>query len=388
MAISSVIKSQSSASLINRSAPILTRLNNLRFPVTMVAKPQDETRKIFGSLIQAKDETRVHRAVRTAFGGRKIENPALLTGGRGTSIVLKFTVDGKERVMRITDETRPHFVIDPASEIRSMKQAHQTGVTPALRYAEENTGILIYDYVPSVRLTGEMLQSSKLHAQLGGQLRKLHSGSPFVKQFDLFHEMEKTAEAGNYRRMPLAALELLAEARKLKPVLSKHLISVPSHNELNSNNLLFDPKQRKFYFIDWEFAGNSDPFIDLAIVSKFLIFDPANEEAFLSSYFPSGITPKQRAQFTLIKQLCYTFYAYKHLRRLTGTMGENLSHVQLNLTAPASYNYGEHMLSTFNGNTQPFTKECFEKNAMLCLREAMVRLQSPQYKKSVELLSS
>jgi len=343
----------------------------------------DQLSNLLKPYIQQERIHQVIKAIRESFSSKQIhqiQEIQSVAGGRGTSKILKFRMGNKEYVIRLTDDSRPHFFIDPSSEIKRMKIADSLKVTPELIYANDKEGVLIMEFIENQRLTIDSLEDPGLHQALAQNLKKLHEGPTLSEDTNVFRDMEKTAKGGVPENLPGLAHEVMETVSPLEALLQPYFRSVPSHKELNSNNVLYDGNQ--FYFIDWETAANCDPFVDLAILSNFYVFNPKQEEIFLSEYFSGPPTDKQKAQLYLMKQVCLCFYAFKFLRRATLQGKVELSPEQIK-TLP---NYRDFILDVFNGSSKTYTVEDFKRFAYIYLNEAAKNIQSSQFKESIQIL--
>lgn len=320
--------------------------------------------------------------------GRSMQQLCLLTGGRGTSKILKFSIADKEYVCRVVDSSRPAFFNKTVSEVYNMTIVNQLSLTPVVHFSDDQTGIMIMDYVNNIFLTTQILKdeehSDPLYTQFAKSLHALHSGPRFAEEpTNIFTDVAVTAKGGDFKLMPSVSLDILNTISSLETVLKKHQISAPCHKELNGNNVLFDGK--KIYFIDWEGSGNCDPFVDLAIASIFFIFNEKKEDLFLKSYFGATPTKEQKAHLYLMKQVCLCFYMFKSLRRVTGSARIDLSKEQVNLDSFQSYK--DFVLEFFNGCSKVCTIEDFKTFTYVFLREVKKNIDSPRFKEAVELLS-
>lgn len=320
--------------------------------------------------------------------GRSMQQLCLLTGGRGTSKILKFSIIDKEYVCRVVDSNRPAFFNKTVSEVYNMKIVNQLNLTPKVHFSDEQTGIMIMDYVHNIFLTTQILKdeehSEPLYTQFAKSLHALHSGPRFAEEStNIFTDVAVTAKGGDFKLMPSDALDILNTMSSLESVLKKHQTTAPCHKELNGNNVLFDGK--KIYFIDWEGSGNCDPFVDLAIASIFFIFSEEKEDHFLKSYFGTAPTKEQKAHLYLMKQICLCFYMFKSLRRVTGSARIDLSKEQVNLESLQSYK--DFVLEFFNGCSKVCTIDDFKTFTYVFLREVKKNIDSPRFKEAIEILS-
>ena len=92
---------------------------------------------------------------------------------------------------------------------------------------------------------------------------------------------------------------------------------VPSHNDLNPTNLVYDGENLVFF--DWDTAGPNDPFYDLATIAVFLRMDDATSAALIAAHDDAPVAPLP-ARFAydrrLVAAICGTMFL-----RLARTQG-------------------------------------------------------------------
>jgi len=317
------------------------------------------------------------------------DNVSLLTGGRGTSRIIKFEANSHSLICRIVDKARPDFFLDTQTEITNMQLVDPLQVAPKLHYASVKSDIIIMDYVPPMRVTETLLdnqeKSKALYVELASKLKKLHGGPALpVQSSDIFDDIDHTIKQGNQAFMPKVALETLDRLEELKKALRGKEEIVPAHKDLHSNNVIFDGKN--IFFIDWELAAMADRYIDLACASIFFIFDPRKENEFLTSYFGADPTPKQKAQFYLMKQVCLCCYGFRLLRRVTGI--EKIDLKQNPIDQDSLPNFRDFILQNYNGCSKVFSPEELKVFPYMFLNEAEKGFQSTEYSQALKTLMS
>ncbi len=350
---------------------------------------RDALIKRFTAYCEGKQLFALVGAYEAAFGQKKIGKVDLLTGGRGTSKIIKIEVEGHDVVCRITDHNRPHFFIDCASEIERMSIADKLFLTPKVHYANQKTGIIMMDYISNIPLMTYLLtnkgESNRLYLKLAEKLQTLHEGPKFSECTNIFTDVMQTALATKPTCMPLVARRILgiiaAVERTLLPYQNQE--SVPSHKELNSNNVLFDG--REIYFIDWESSANTDRFVDLAIVSNFFIFNSSQERLFLERYFSAPSTVEQRAQLLLMKVVCLAFYGFKALRRVTGPGKQDLSKEVVDFDKLPSYH--DLLCEFFNSCTKSFSFDELKVMAYGYFKESVKYIESTEFQEAMTVLT-
>ena len=311
-----------------------------------------------------------------------IKDFSLITGGRGTSKILKVTLDGgKEYVCRVTDSARSTFYIDTESEIKIMRHINDLGVAPKLHHADPESCVILMDSIANQRLTPDHFKGEKLYSQLATALRNLHTGPLMQNEVtDIFKDLEATFKEGKFEHMPPAVLQALEKIRPLQEVLKKHQTVALCHKDLHSNNALYDGEN--LYLIDWELAANCDPFVDLAFATMFFTFDKDKEDLFLKNYFKADPTPNQRAHFFLMKQVVLCVYACRLLRKVTANFDISKDPIPSSLP-----NYKDFVLENYNGCDRSFTPADLKTFAYMFLRELTQNLATNAFAESVQELS-
>jgi serine/threonine protein kinase len=103
--------------------------------------------------------------------------------------------------------------------------------------------------------------------------------------------------------LPAAVLAAVGAAeRQLDPA-----IVAPCHRDLNPSNILATPEAVRL--IDWELAGNSDPFFDLGELGIWVCRDDAERTDLLVKYLGRAPDPAEQRRMVLNRILALGFYA-------------------------------------------------------------------------------
>ena len=76
---------------------------------------------------------------------------------------------------------------------------------------------------------------------------------------------------------------------------------VPSHNDMNPTNVLWDGARA--WLVDWDASGLTHPYYDLAVLSMFLRFDDAVALDLLSRQEGTRISAEQADTFRALRRL-------------------------------------------------------------------------------------
>jgi aminoglycoside phosphotransferase (APT) family kinase protein len=246
-------------------------------------------------------------ALRAAFWQAAIDELALLSGGLSGATLLSFTVAGTSYVLRKGDVARA-----PQS-LACLRHAAERGVAPELRYADDRTGICIMDRVRGQPFGRDPMLAPNRVERVATALRRLHEGpafppAPTLAQTLEFFQAQKIA--------PTVARVL----QDIAPSTERFAAAAPCHRDLNPNNIL--ETSERDYFVDWEGAGQGDPFLDLAQLGVFAFPAPERREVLLASYLGRPPTDEEKARTIVARVRALAVYAlaFVHVQSLTGTL--------------------------------------------------------------------
>ena len=120
-----------------------------------------------------------------------------------------------------------------------------------------------------------------------------------VKVFDPFAELlfyetlmpEKECRCSVYRTVR-------EQVFSLRPFVASFLAgaAILCHIDAVSDNFLFVEGRERPYLIDWEYAGLSDPLIDIAMFAIYADYREEETEQLIAAYFPEGFDALLRAR--------------------------------------------------------------------------------------------
>jgi thiamine kinase-like enzyme len=186
-------------------------------------------------------------------------------------------------VLRVPGKDTGRLGIDREVEIVAGRLAAVIGVAPELLAVDEPTGCLVTRFIESRPIPPAELAAEPMLGELAAALRRVHAAGtvPLVfEPFAIIHRYRDEA-AGRGVTAPfdldgaLDVVDRIAAARPFRP-------TVLGHNDLLNANFLFDGSIR---IVDWEYAGMTDPFFDLANVAVNHDFPAESERALLAHYF-------------------------------------------------------------------------------------------------------
>ncbi len=249
----------------------------------------------------------VEAAVQAAFPGAEIGAAVALTGGASGAQVLRLTIAGQDRLLRL--ETARDALRDPARQYACMRIAAEAGVAPALFHADAAAGVAITDFIAAAPLDAALPREDRLHA-LASAIAALHAAPRFPALVEIFDGVGAViAQTGAARILPEVGVaqlvRLFDQVSRAYPREAGDVVS--SHNDLNPTNVLFAGERA--WIVDWESAFAADRYMDLAAAANFFAADAAEAELILQTYLGRSPSERQRAKLFVMQQLNRLFYA-------------------------------------------------------------------------------
>jgi thiamine kinase-like enzyme len=212
--------------------------------------------------------------------------------GRATAITpltngitnANYVVDlGDEQVVvRVPGKDTGLLGIDRRSEVEAGRLAATVGVGPDVLVYDVPTDCIVTRFIVARPISTEELASEPMLGDFVAALRRVHSVGRVEAVFDPYRIVrvyrDEAGARGVHAPFDLdAALALVDRVEAARPFRT----TVLGHNDLLNANFLYDGAVR---IVDWEYAGMTDPFFDLANVAVNNDFAPEAEEALLRHY--------------------------------------------------------------------------------------------------------
>jgi len=237
-----------------------------------------------------------------------------LTGGHSGARLFVVTAGPKKYVIRFLKNVSQE---QKQKEIALASIASESGYGPHIYYADSKKGIVIMDYLKAKKISDQQRQSKQLYVALANILRKIHCGPPFCQArspFDKFRiKVERVAKYGVDAYIPLKKMEHIVSC--IHKAFLPCLTFAPCHNDLHLFNLIF-LENGEFKAIDFDNAGQSNPYYDIAVVALFYCVDPAHEKSLLSAYLGRKPFVHEKAKLFLMKQVALLIFALGALKSI------------------------------------------------------------------------
>ena len=242
-------------------------------------------------------EQLIRRTIRLHFGQSAAKGILLPLKEGMTNDSFLFTADGKKYIFRCNGEGT-ECLIDRENEKAVYELLSDTGITERIVALSTQPGYKISRYYEHSHVCdphNEQEVTSCMEA-----LRSFHerrfSG---VKVFDPFAELlfyetlmpEKKCRCSVYRTVR-------EQVFSLRPFVASFLAEaeILCHIDAVSDNFLFVEGRERPYLIDWEYAGLSDPLIDIAMFAIYADYREEETEQLIAAYFPEGFDALLRAR--------------------------------------------------------------------------------------------
>ncbi|HEU4651473.1 MAG TPA: phosphotransferase [Croceibacterium sp.] len=313
----------------------------------------------------------LHDAVRAAFsstyGNTPIECLGAISGGASGAVVLRVRSGAHAHLLRV--EVRRLPMRNP-HQYTCMAIAAEARVAPALHYANAEHGVALMDYVEQVPLARFPGGEAGLARALGALAAQLQAAPAFPAAGDwraivgrLVGHVETLCAPGlldGHR----AGYERLSAATPWDAA-----THVPSHNDPNARNLLFDGE--RVWLIDWEASYRNDPMIDVAIMADNLAASPELEAELLRAWLGRAADAGERHRLRQVQAMTRLYYAAL-LVALSGPQPGSIR----DLAAPSRAEFEAAVLRGEHAPTSPATMLVLGKMQLAGFLEGLARCEA------------
>ncbi len=197
-----------------------------------------------------------------------------LKGGL-TNRVYHVRAAGRECVLRLDSQDVGH---DRRCESRIMAAAGEAGLAPAVLYADPDAGIFVTEYLHGKVWQHRDLESHDKLEALAELLRRVHALPVCESTIDLTAFAEHYARSSGIRddqKVFASRCVRIVRARSLQDEFTC------CHNDVVANNII---ESGGLKLIDWEYAGDNDPFYDLASLVGYHDLGMQSRQVLLGAY--------------------------------------------------------------------------------------------------------
>ena len=220
----------------------------------------------------------------------------------------KTVVDNKTYAFRIAGEGTAEYLNRPA-ERQAVHAIKDLGISPQFFYYDLSTGSNICSFCPGDTMVRKDFQENAkvlhhaaeiLNAYHHNNIQLKSSFDPLVEISTYMKWLETNACPRYYDGIDelVATLKRIDDQFKLNPPKI-----VCSHNDVLSENFIYDRENDSLQLIDWEYCGMNYYMFDVAAIVVENRLNPEREEAFLESYYGHKATKREKADVLIGKFL-------------------------------------------------------------------------------------
>jgi Ser/Thr protein kinase RdoA (MazF antagonist) len=223
-------------------------------------------------------------------------------GLSGAAVYSVSTTRG-ERVLRVQPEGEPGLW---EQQLRILRRAAERGLAPALLHVDTAARAIVSARVMGAPLAAALAdagQRGAMMADLVTRLRELHAleVDGLTERDPLALARAQWAIQRERPGFPRWASALDSNFAAIAGTLARDPRRVVSHNDLNPSNILWDGTHT--WLVDWEVAGRTHPFYDLAVLSMFLRLDDATAFSLLKMQEQRPVDDEGREVFAALRRL-------------------------------------------------------------------------------------
>jgi thiamine kinase-like enzyme len=265
----------------------------------------------------------------------KLLEVTVISGGI-TNRNFKLETENGAFMLRLAGERTALLGINRDHEFACASIAHHVGVgVEAVAYLEPHAAILTR-FIGAQTLT---VETARNHLeQLVKTIKQYHNAPKFPASFNPFETVRNyhTLALEYGVKFPEDITQVLTQMTQIETALQPHARECPCHNDLLPANLLFDGSS--IFIVDWEYAGNSNPFFDLGNLAVNLELNAAQCQNLLELYFGSSSSE-------LLAQLHLMRLASDLREAFWGFLQAGISSIEFDFMG-----YGEKHLERFRQN--------------------------------------
>jgi len=180
--------------------------------------------------------------------------------------------------------TETNAYINRKAEFNNEQIAFNLGLSPVCLWHNDEGESLTQTIIQSNSPTSKDLRQIDTIHLVAKSLSQLHnSQQKFQGQVDLQTLLNRYFDLLDNSQQKKYHLRFTQALNRLKTLESERDKLVPSHNDLNENNLLLDAN-KKCWMIDWEYSSMASPYWDLATICNSGKYEELHCRQLLAAY--------------------------------------------------------------------------------------------------------
>ena len=267
--------------------------------------------------------------VATVWPGRSFDMEPL--GGGITNHNFKVTFgDGETVVVRAPGKDTELLGIDRQVESAAARMAASIGVGPEV--VAFVAGCLITRFIEGSPVPPDVMRQPRNLARTAETLRTIHDAPLIPGRFDSFRVVEAYADTASEHGVdPPDDYDWAHEVAGRIETARGEQPTVPGHNDLLNANFIDDGEHIRI--VDWEYAGMSDRFFDLANFSVNHELDQSQDRVLLDAYFDGGADDRDVANLRLMR------FMSDFREAMWGVVQQSISELEVDFVAYANQHF-------------------------------------------------
>ncbi|MGZ6346884.1 MAG: phosphotransferase [Anaerolineales bacterium] len=203
-----------------------------------------------------------------------------------TNTNFKVLVDGDPFFVRVPGESTELLAIDRKNEYHNTRAAADTGIGPRVLYHLPEYNVMVLEFINGNTMSRESLNMPGMPARMAQSIKRLHTGSRFLLDFNMFRLTEYYLSicADRDIRLPERYPQRMTAVAKIEQaLLVDPLPTVPCNNDLLAENYIDDGNILRL--IDYEYSGNNDPCFELGNTCQEMQFNDVQISEVCYAYF-------------------------------------------------------------------------------------------------------
>jgi thiamine kinase-like enzyme len=219
-----------------------------------------------------------------AWRGKQIDYQEM--PGGITNNNFRVIVAGQSYFVTIPGASTEFLAVDNDNKYYNTRAAAAAGVGPKVLHHLSEYQVMVLEFINGDNMTCETMAAPGMPGRLAQSLRKLHAGSRFLKDFNVFRLAEFYLRVLDQKKWPVPAdyRNRMAVLGRMERAISKPAFAlVPCTNDLVAENIIDDGHQLRL--IDFDYSGNNDPCSELGNACQELQYDEDRYAELCAAYF-------------------------------------------------------------------------------------------------------
>ena len=198
----------------------------------------------------------------------------------------RVAVDGHPYFVSIPGAGTEFLAVDRDNKYYNTLTAAAGGVGPKMVHYLPDHHVMVLEFIQGDTMTPETMAAAGMPGRLARVLQKLHGGSRFLKDFNVFRlaEFYLNILVKKKWRIPAGYRKRMTVLPRMESAVSKpKFSSVPCTNDLVAENII--DEGHKLRLIDFDYSGNNDPCCELGNACQELQYNEDQYAELCSAYF-------------------------------------------------------------------------------------------------------